>query len=70
MTAPAPRCRPLQPTSSADWAAYFSRNTPRWDGVPAAERDELSPCDRLTIARSIAEFQVGESGQGRTLKRL
>ncbi|MEM7681527.1 MAG: ferritin-like domain-containing protein [Planctomycetota bacterium] len=62
--------RRWRPTPSAAWVEHFARNTPRWDRVPAARQDELSACDRLTIARSIAEFQVGESGQGRTLRRL
>lgn len=53
--------------SSADWCAYFERNASvrppiRWESAGRLADDE-----RRAVARSVQEFQLGESSEGRHL---
>lgn len=53
-------------TKYRDWVGYFEQN--RWPDFPASSR--LSPDERALIAKSIAQFQLGEGTTGRTFLRL
>lgn len=60
---------PVEPRSSRDWVQYFHDNAARPTARPATG-PTLSPWERRCIADSIAEFQLGESSEGRHLKLL
>jgi len=58
------------PVASADWIAYFEANSraihrPTWEAGA-----ELSAAERLVIGSSLAIFQHGEEGSGRTITRF
>jgi len=58
------------PVASADWIAYFEANAealhrPEWESGAG-----LSAADRLVIGPSLAIFQRGEEGSGRTIIRF
>ena len=67
-TRPEPRAqtRPTLPTS-ADWNLYFERNAGNLLDVPWEAGGEVTGAEVATIARSIREFQLGESSEGRHL---
>ncbi len=60
---------PVEPESSRSWVEYFHDNAARLAGK-AGTGPTLSPWERRCIADSIAEFQLGESSEGRHLKLL
>jgi len=53
----------LEPTR--DWLAYFERNRRQLLPIPWQEGACLTAAERCAIASSIAEFQLGESSEGR-----
>lgn len=56
---------PLPPSSSwSRWRAHFERNRPR-PLPPTAEAVDLPPAIASELARSLARFQIGETGEGR-----
>lgn len=54
------------PTPSAWWRDHFRDNRTHFDGVPW-DRCNITPAEAQAIAASIAEFQLGESSEGRHL---
>jgi len=53
------------PPSTRDWLAYFERNRRQLLAIPWHAGPTLTPDEHRAIARSIAEFQLGESSEGR-----
>lgn len=53
------------PETTRDWHAYFERNRRELLPIPWHAGPALTPEERDDIARSIAEFQLGESSEGR-----
>ena len=58
------------PRSSQEWVGYFRRNAEARAAWPHSGALTLSPWERRAIESSIAEFQLGESSEGRHLKDL
>jgi hypothetical protein len=58
------------PVASADWIAYFEANAQAIHPPEWAVGTGLSAADRFVIAPSIAIFQHGEEGSGRTIARF
>jgi hypothetical protein len=68
MNAPTPSQvfgRNTRPRSSAWWAEHFKRDVQRDWTIPWHVVTPLSSCERNRIAKSIAEFQRGESSEAR-----
>ena len=61
----APSARTL--ASSAAWLDYFKRNAAALRPIPWHAGVELSASERAAVAKSIATFQLGETGGGRHL---
>lgn len=55
--------------SSSDWLHHFERNAERLLPIPWERGAELTATEARAIAGSVAEFQRGESGEGRRLTR-
>ena len=55
--------------SSTDWLHHFEQNRHALLEIPWEAGPELDPAERRAVARSIAEFQRGESSEGRHLLR-
>lgn len=55
--------------SSIDWLQHFERNAERLLPIPWERGAELTTTEAHAIASSLAEFQRGESGEGRRLTR-
>ena len=53
--------------ASAEWVEHFKRSLSRPDIVDAASPNPLTPEEVDAIATSVAEFQLGESSEGRNL---
>ena len=53
--------------ASAAWIEHFKRSLSRPDIVDAASPNPLTPEEVDAIATSVAEFQLGESSEGRNL---
>ena len=57
---------PASETSSYDWIEYFYQNAPEpalpWNGA-----QRLSGAERMAVARSIQQFQLGENASGERL---
>jgi len=64
------RARDDRPQSSWQWIEYFRANAQRTPASAAPAALSLSPWERRVISDSIAEFQLGESSEGRHLKWL
>jgi hypothetical protein len=66
----------MQPTalpkplySSRRWLEHFTLNAQRGPGLPWKEGATLTEAERAIVADSIRQFQLGESGEGRHLKK-
>lgn len=57
------------PAPSVHWVARFRTNATIPDRIPWTDRPTLGPVERAALARSIQEFQLGESSEGRHLQR-
>lgn len=55
--------------SSSEWLHHFQRNAERLLPIPWERGAELTGEESRAIAESVAEFQRGESGEGRRLTR-
>jgi hypothetical protein len=55
--------------SSTEWLQHFQRNAERLLPIPWERGAELTGFEARAIAASVAEFQRGESGEGRRLTR-
>lgn len=55
--------------NSTDWLHHFERNAERLLPIPWERGAELTDVEARAIAGSVAEFQRGESGEGRRLTR-
>ncbi len=55
--------------SSESWCAYFRRNRDDLPAVPWETVVRLTAAERRAVAKSIAVFQLGESGEGRHVLR-
>jgi len=55
--------------SSSDWLRHFEHNAERLLPIPWDRGAELTSAEADAIAASVAEFQRGESGEGRRLTR-
>ncbi len=55
-------------TKYFEWTCYFEQN--HWPDFPFTRAPPLTPHERQLIAKSIRQFQLGESADGRTLRRL
>lgn len=53
------------PRPTRDWLAHFEHNRRHLLPIPWHEGPTLTPAERRAIARSVAEFQLGESSEGR-----
>jgi hypothetical protein len=58
-------CPALAYQTSAQWTAYFRRNSERLLEQPWHLGAEISDAERDAIATSLQEFQLGESSEGR-----
>ncbi|MGB7158189.1 MAG: ferritin-like domain-containing protein [Tepidisphaeraceae bacterium] len=54
-------------SASAEWLDHFQRSLARADIVGEGDVIVLTPAERNAIARSVQEFQLGESSEGRHL---
>ena len=54
-------------SSSAAWREYFERNAKRPGAIPWERGADLDRQARVAVARSIQEFQRGESSEGKHL---
>jgi len=57
----------LTPATSAEWRAYFERNRHELLVILWDLGSELTGAERWAVARSVQEFQRGESSEGRHL---
>jgi len=55
-------------TISKLWCSYFLANRPDPDGLPWDDAYVLNAAERRAIAKSIAQFQLGEGAEGRRLQ--
>ena len=55
------------PGTNADWIAWFRRNGDHVRALPWELEPPLTQSEARAIASSIAEFQLGETGEGRHL---
>jgi hypothetical protein len=55
--------------SSARWCAYFEANGKALLDIPWNDDIQLTQAERATIARSLQDFQLGESSDGHNLLR-
>ena len=55
-------------TISKLWCSYFLVNRPEADELPWGDTHVLTAADRRAIAKSIAQFQLGEGAEGRRLQ--
>ena len=55
--------------TSSEWLRYFENNSRQLLDIPWARGAELTPEEIVAVGPSIAEFQRGESGEGRHLIR-
>ncbi len=55
--------------TSAEWLQHFRLNRRVLGDIPWDRGPELSALERVALARSVAEFQRGESSEGRHLIR-
>jgi len=53
---------------SADWVAYYRHNDKNLISIPWEIGAELSDQERMAIAKSVQDFQLGESSEGRHLQ--
>src|SRR5262245_17936760 len=56
--------------STAQWCDYFRLNLTRMLELPWQRGAELTAPEIAALGPSLAEFQLGESSEGRHLKRL
>lgn len=56
-----------EPWTSEQWVRYFIRNRRPRGPIPGQQGPTLTPSERAAISKSIAEFQLGESSEGRNL---
>ena len=55
--------------TSTEWLRYFENNAGQLLDIPWDRGEELTPEEIIAVGPSIAEFQRGESGEGRHLIR-
>jgi hypothetical protein len=55
--------------SSARWCAYYRANREKLLDLPWEEEVRLTEAERATITKSVQDFQLGESSDGRNLIR-
>lgn len=55
--------------SSLDWRQYFERNAQSLLEIPWHVGPDLTPEEKAAVARSLKEFQAGESSEGKHLFR-
>ncbi len=65
--APAPGAGAPVVRASGEWVAYFRRNREHLAAIPWDTAASITPAEREAIAKSLAEFQLGESSEGRHL---
>lgn len=58
------------PRTVADWLAYFHANRLNLLSIPWDSQSQLTDAERLAIAHSIRNFQLGESSEGCHLMKL
>ncbi|EMI18388.1 LytB protein [Rhodopirellula maiorica SM1] len=54
---------------NAQWSRYFVRNLAEVPTIPWSDSPTLTETERAAIATSVQTFQLGESGEGRHIKR-
>lgn len=56
-------------TKYSTWLSYFSANAWTLESLPCPPNPTLSPSERLALAPSLAQFQLGEGSDGHGLLR-
>ncbi|WP_442509917.1 4-hydroxy-3-methylbut-2-enyl diphosphate reductase [Novipirellula sp. SH528] len=54
---------------NSQWSRYFIRNLAEVPTIPWSDSPTLTAAERTAIAASVQTFQLGESGEGRHIKR-
>jgi hypothetical protein len=55
--------------SSASWLSYFQANKSAEAGITAADKINVAEAVRTPLIRSLQRFQIGQSGDGKHLKK-
>lgn len=65
-----PRAIGVRPVASRDWADHYRHNRDHPPKIPWIDGPQLTDAQRRVLAGSIAEFELGERSEGRTLMRF